>query len=191
MDDFQSIQRLADYLDAVGIEDDLVEPEFINEVICEKIKSIALQTDNPIVSLFAAYQLKSNSNFQPEASFYSEVVATELGSTSTYNQFLLSELPQSNIEESNLNYTKWVLLLLALIIISGLAFFYLKPKKSSKLDSLSNQETKIFHLLQKGLSNKEISAECNIELSTVKSHVSAIYSKLDVKSRKEVLLLKT
>jgi DNA-binding NarL/FixJ family response regulator len=40
-----------------------------------------------------------------------------------------------------------------------------------------------------GKSNKEISDELNIGLSTVKSHVNRIYSKLEIKSRKDILNL--
>lgn len=48
----------------------------------------------------------------------------------------------------------------------------------------------LLKITQNGLSNKEISAECNIELTTVKSHVGNIYSKLKIKSRKEALNMK-
>ena len=53
--------------------------------------------------------------------------------------------------------------------------------------TLTVQERKIFSLLKEGKSNKEISDECAISLSTVKSHVNNIYSKLQINSRKEAL----
>jgi len=46
---------------------------------------------------------------------------------------------------------------------------------------------KIFVLLRQGKSNKEIAQECSVSVSTVKSHVNSIYSKLDIRSRKEVM----
>jgi len=57
----------------------------------------------------------------------------------------------------------------------------------SLLQSLSMQEKKVFEFLRKGASNKEISTELNIEVSTVKSHVYKIFSRLGVKSRKEII----
>jgi DNA-binding NarL/FixJ family response regulator len=42
-------------------------------------------------------------------------------------------------------------------------------------------------LLKKGRSNKEIAQELHIEVSTVKSHLNKIYSRLGVKSRKEIV----
>ena len=64
-------------------------------------------------------------------------------------------------------------------------------KKSKSLNNLSIQERKILVLIQQGLSNQEISDQCNIGMSTVKSHVSNIYGKLKIKSRKEALNIKT
>jgi len=60
-----------------------------------------------------------------------------------------------------------------------------RGKNNNLIKSLSVQERKIFTLLKDGKSNKEISEEFNIGLSTVKSHVNNIYSKLNIKSRKE------
>lgn len=55
------------------------------------------------------------------------------------------------------------------------------------ISELSIQERKIFSLLKEGKSNKEIADECAISVSTVKSHVNSIYSKLGIKARKEIL----
>jgi len=67
-------------------------------------------------------------------------------------------------------------------------FFYKKkPAKTPVTHTLSNQEKKVFNLLKKGKSNKEISSELHIEVSTVKSHLNKIYSRLGVKSRKEII----
>jgi len=62
-----------------------------------------------------------------------------------------------------------------------------KPQKSEPVEILTIQERKIFLMIQSGKSNKEISNELNIEISTVKSHVNNLYSKLKINSRKEIL----
>lgn len=54
---------------------------------------------------------------------------------------------------------------------------------------MSVQERKIFELLQHGKSNKEISEDLYIGISSVKSHLNSICSKLKIKSRKETLIL--
>ena len=60
-------------------------------------------------------------------------------------------------------------------------------KPGQKIQHLSNQEKRVFNLLQKGKTNKEISSELHIEVSTVKSHLNKIYSRLGVKSRKDIV----
>ena len=41
-------------------------------------------------------------------------------------------------------------------------------------------------MIHEGFSNKEIADKQNVEVSTVKTHVSRIYQKTDIKNRKEV-----
>jgi len=60
------------------------------------------------------------------------------------------------------------------------------PKKMEST-LLTNQEKKILHLIAQGKLNKEIAGELFIELSTVKTHINKIYSKLEVKNRQEVI----
>jgi len=61
------------------------------------------------------------------------------------------------------------------------------PKNKNPLAKLTIQERKIYALLKEGKSNKEIAEECSISISTVKSHVNNVYSKLGVSSRREVV----
>ena len=52
-----------------------------------------------------------------------------------------------------------------------------------KVGTLSEREMQVLDLLSRGLMYKEIAAKLHISLDTVRSHVSAIYAKLDVHSR--------
>jgi len=52
---------------------------------------------------------------------------------------------------------------------------------------LSKRETEILGQINLGKSNQEIADELFISLSTVKSHVSNLYSKLDVKNRVQAI----
>jgi DNA-binding NarL/FixJ family response regulator len=56
-----------------------------------------------------------------------------------------------------------------------------------RLDTLSNREIEILKLLAQGLGNKQISDRLFISDSTVRNHISTIYSKLDVHSRYEAM----
>ena len=75
------------------------------------------------------------------------------------------------------------------ILLAALAVRYLRKRRAepSSLSELTIQERKVFSLLKAGKSNKEIAEECSISISTVKSHVNSIYSKMGIKSRKEAL----
>ncbi|MDP4263314.1 MAG: LuxR C-terminal-related transcriptional regulator [Bacteroidota bacterium] len=50
---------------------------------------------------------------------------------------------------------------------------------------LTNREISIFRLIAQGKTNKEIAADLSVELSTVKTHINNLYSKLDCTNRKE------
>lgn len=62
-------------------------------------------------------------------------------------------------------------------------------KIESKLSELSLRQKAVFNLIVKGKSNKEITAELNIELSTLKTHINQIYKILGIRSRKETKVL--
>ena len=50
---------------------------------------------------------------------------------------------------------------------------------------LTQKENEILQLISEGKSNKEIAASLFVELSTVKTHINKIYSKIGVTNRKE------
>lgn len=56
-----------------------------------------------------------------------------------------------------------------------------------KSSNISQREYEILKLLAQGHSNQEIADQLFISLSTVKSHVSNLYSKLDVKRRTQAI----
>ncbi len=56
-----------------------------------------------------------------------------------------------------------------------------------KASNISQREYEILKLLSQGLSNQEIADQLFISLSTVKTHVSNLYSKLDVKRRTQAI----
>jgi DNA-binding NarL/FixJ family response regulator len=56
-------------------------------------------------------------------------------------------------------------------------------------DKLSSRELEVFRLAASGMSNKQISQELNLNLRTVKSHFVNIFSKLNVGSRTEAVII--
>jgi DNA-binding CsgD family transcriptional regulator len=61
----------------------------------------------------------------------------------------------------------------------------LQKSREDLLALLTSKEVLVLRLLAEGKTNKEIAAAQFIELSTVKTHVNNIYSKLSVSNRKE------
>ena len=57
------------------------------------------------------------------------------------------------------------------------------------IDELTAREMEILRLMQQGVSNKTISRQLGIELSTVKNHVHSILAKLGVHRRGEAISL--
>jgi LuxR family maltose regulon positive regulatory protein len=55
------------------------------------------------------------------------------------------------------------------------------------LDPLTPREQEILHLMAKGLSSPKIAQQLIVGVSTVRSHIKHIYSKLDAHSRHEAI----
>lgn len=58
----------------------------------------------------------------------------------------------------------------------------------NKLESLTNREREILHLIAEGKENKEIAHAFCVVLKTVEKHLANIYEKLDVNSKTEAAL---
>ncbi len=125
----------------------------------------------------------------------------------TYYTALLTELKQSDVNpteylflenklalltnelvERKYQLSKTVNIVLG-VVIAGLLFFMIRTKRKRNptvIIDLSKQEKNIKELILEGKSNKEIANELFISLSTVKSHITNIYNKLNVSNRKEL-----
>ena len=57
------------------------------------------------------------------------------------------------------------------------------------IDRLTEREVEVLRLLARGLSNSEIARELHLSEGTVRNHVSAIFSKLDVPDRTQAAIL--
>ena len=187
MKTFNHIKKLSNYPNSIDYDNSLVEKEFIKEVVREKLKVVADTCKNPLISLYAIYQTDFQSDYLENPMFYTEYLSKWKNENNSYFKSIRQKLPITKNKTS----TKYSILLVSagcIFLISILVYF---NNKNQKIKKLSVQERKIFDLIRTGMSNKEIAAECNIELTTVKSHVRSIYSKLKIKSRKEAFNIKT
>ena len=84
-------------------------------------------------------------------------------------------------------WSKIVNIILGLMVMGLAALLVFRRKSRPVLSDLSRQERNIQKLIVAGKTNKEIANELFISLSTVKTHITNIYSKLKVRNRQELL----
>ena len=72
------------------------------------------------------------------------------------------------------------------VLVNATEEFTVNETELKKLN-LSNREYQVLQLLAKGNSNAEISDKLFLSLSTVKTHVSNLFIKMDVKSRTQAI----
>ncbi len=75
----------------------------------------------------------------------------------------------------------------SLVVLLIVLFSIRNKRRPLPFATLSNQEQTIQQLILEGKSNKEIAKELFISLSTVKTHITHIYNKLQVSNRRELL----
>ncbi|NDV43430.1 response regulator transcription factor [Flagellimonas sediminis] len=105
--------------------------------------------------------------------------------------FLEEKMAYLNQETLNgsLQLSRWVNIGLVLLVafLGYMIFQQRKRQDKTILPELSKQETMVRNLIIQGKSNKEIANELFISLSTVKSHITSIYGKLNISNRRELL----
>lgn len=183
----QQIDEMAGYLDTTSFNDSQAKTNLLRKAIFEKLRHYTDTCSNPLVSLYALYKGKFERNYSQNQQFYKDFLAKWEGEQSSYFIEFRKKIPISN------NKIVLPVVIGSLFFIIGFfisfAKFKLFKKNRNVLQDLSVQERKIYALILEGKSNKEMSDILKISLSTVKSHVNNIYSKLDVNSRKEILNL--
>lgn len=130
-------------------------------------------TENPDYYLALLTKLKESKINRSEYLFLENKLA-----------FLTTEVVENKYKNSKL-----VIGLLGFVSIGLVLVVVLMRRKRKGLPivGLSRQERNIQGLILQGKSNKEIANELFISLSTVKTHITNIYSKLQVSSREELL----
>ncbi|MEM1337445.1 MAG: helix-turn-helix transcriptional regulator [Bacteroidota bacterium] len=96
-------------------------------------------------------------------------------------------LNQGQIEEK-LALNRGVILVLVLVCMAMLFFTFRRraAQKNTADPELSKQEITVRNLILQGKTNKEIASELFISLSTVKTHITNLYGKLNITNRREL-----
>lgn len=166
------------------------------------LKEYSKTFKEPLVELYT-YQLYANNEF-----FTRKFYLDDLKKSDYYNQLLKqlkakypnstyayqfeNDLQHDSVGTKNKSTKKVIILLTILLSASVLINFILIKRKHTKVNTinytlvLSKQEQKVFELMNSELSNKQIAEKLFISISTVKTHINNIYSKLSISSRKEV-----
>jgi LPXTG-motif cell wall-anchored protein len=187
---------------------DLLSPSAIPSVqnrelrrkkVLEDYRNLADTSSFAIIKLLSMYMISESFVSEDQLNFMEEVQGKlhDLDTSSPYYQDFKDKLGFLKFRQKTTSFSEmsWFLLIgIALIVIAGIILF-LRSRKTKKhtnnlvelLSQLSVQERRVLDLLKEGKSNKEIAQELHIEVSTVKSHLNKIYSRLGVKSRKEIL----
>lgn len=137
-----------------------------------------------------------------------ELLEKDITKNPDYYIALLTELKESDIERSeylflenklaflttevaeNKYATSKIIIILLGFVVAGLLFFVFRLRSTRTavvISDLSKQEKNVQGLILQGKSNKEIANELFISLSTVKTHITNIYGKLQVSGRQELL----
>lgn len=178
------INEMLVYIDSVDFEGLTIKKEFLLSAVNDKLRYYADTCTIPMVSLYALYKSKFESNYPVNQQFYKNYLKKWKNKQSPYYKAFRAELDIThNKKLFDLILTGIALFVLGIVV--SVLFRRHRGKNNNLIKSLSVQERKIFSLLKEGKSNKEISEEFNIGLSTVKSHVNNIYTKLNINSRKE------
>lgn len=125
---------------------------------------------------------------------YYESLVEELKSSDlkpAYYTYLESKLNEYRYQKKDTFFTSSLVLniiLIGFIIIGGIKWWRSHSAVEEPNEGvLSKQEAAVKDLILQGKSNKEIAAELFISVSTVKTHITSIYSKLRISNRKMLL----
>ncbi len=175
--------------------------ELMEYALYEKLRQFADTTNHPLIALYALYQTPWNDHIQEHADYYRRLIQKWKWHPSNHYFNTLS----ANIPKATSLRPIWVYVLIGTIfgiLLGWISYFiYMQHRILSKQTTpelqptsrtdlyqlLSVQERKIFDSIKMGNTNKDIATEMHIEVSTVKSHVRNIYSKLGINSRREAM----
>ena len=184
---FQEIRDIELGVLNTSFSDSGIKQEFIQKALYEKYRYVADTCNHNLLSLYAIYKSRYESNYQINQGFYDAYLKKWEDDESDYFKAFRATLP---VAENSNSYLYYGLIALGCLTIGFFAGRIRKQpvgRSRNPISKLSVQERKVFQLLQQGASNQDIAEAHHIGINTVKSHVSSIYGKLNIKSRKEAM----
>lgn len=176
----------------------------------DELQIFSKSLNEPLAELYAFHIYSEDKSFSREfyikdlkkSTYYNDLLKKmELEyPNSSYSSYYKEELIKDQyplLRTKNKSYIYWIYTLLLLLIVSFVINFILFKRnklfahKNDKIIRdykivLSPQEQKVFELIHSKLTNKEIAEKLFISVSTVKTHINNIYSKLSISSRNEI-----
>lgn len=179
---FQNIKDIIYDKDSLSSVSNAFKRKFLNDKLKSELMKIADTSSNPLVSMYAVYKSDFEVDFAKNKEFYESFSRKWSTSDNVYFENFNNKISERKAKNN------YFVIILGLFCV-GVGFLFGKyfSFKNENVKKLSVQERKVFEMLKTGATNKEISEEFNIGVSTVKSHVSSILSKMNVKSRKELM----
>lgn len=184
-----------------------VKKEFLEQRLLEDLLTFSDTSAFLHAALFALLETDVNIHFAELRKHY-ETFAEKYAATfpkSIYTKQIQDKLLVLSLKEDVQNgrtNLRYIYILLAVLAISVVGNIYqltrtkeIKHSSSEEnkevnaqllIKDLTIKEREILLLIDQGLSNKEIADKLNVEVSTIKTHVSRIYQKVNIKNRKEV-----
>ncbi len=182
------------------------ELKFTEDKFYTDLKKFSDTCTSTLVALAAINNTDFDEYYDADPSFYENFgkrLKSELPNSIYTKNYLLKIRYYANEEVAMPNWIKLLLGLLFLGIL-GLSWKLFQmhqrlqalqntpaapPKALPILDLLTQKEQEILQLISAGKSNKEIASDLFIGLSTVKTHINKIYSKIGATNRKEAQTL--
>ena len=178
------------------------EREFSEVEFQRNLKQFSDTCSSPLVALAAVNNTDIEHFFEDNQNFYFSFLdrlKKELPNSSYTKNYSQKLNYLAGIDNQNFNIYKILLAILALFLAGALFYIFQLRKKIADLTtpiqkekievapppSLTKKEEEILEYIKSGKSNKEIAAELFIELSTVKTHINKIYSKLGISNRSQ------
>lgn len=185
--EFHRVSHLVFVSDSLASESSASKRSLIETQMRKDLRLIADTSSNLLVSLYAVHKSDLTPNSSSDIDFYKSYLRKWDEANNQYLKAIKDQMPTEDGGSSS-----WLYIAVIILMSSFSGFLILKSrlKKPRGIEKLSVQERKIYEVLRQGASNQDISDHFNIGLSTVKSHVGSIYSKLNVKSRKDIVNLK-
>lgn len=181
----QEIEAVIARLQAVDQVATSINRDFTREVIFDQLRAMADSSRHPLTSLYALQASNYKEHLPGNHSYYRRYLNKWRSEKSEYFIAFRQQLDMDRGILSQILFAGLGLLLL-ILILTGLYIWKGKMNTNPYAD-LTVQERRVFDLLREGRSNKEIAEEFSVSVSTVKSHVNSIFSKLGVKSRRDIM----